>query len=88
MPDFPYRVYGVIGTIGLDGNPFICGGAGDGPSEYHDQCQSLESTRGQWVNTFNMTEKRAYASMVNVGKEALVGTTKASKKIFADTQTA
>ncbi len=36
--------------------------SGDGPSAYHTECFWLKG--GKWKNELNMTEKRAYAAVV------------------------
>ena len=66
-PDYPFRSYGTIGAKGVDGNPLICGGSGDGPDEIEERCFSL--VNGEWKNELNMMEQRAYASVVALGDQ-------------------
>ncbi len=78
--NFPAKVYGAIGGLGLKENPIICGG-----SQYlsiSNKCYSLENN--EWVSSASMNSERKFAAAAQLqdGKLLVTGGHDASGSAF------
>lgn len=59
LPAFPKQTYGAIGGLGLQNEPFICGG--NSPSnDFNQECYSYQPN--SWSESFRLNDKRSFAS--------------------------
>jgi N-acetylneuraminic acid mutarotase len=70
-PNFPAKVYSVIGGLGFNGNPIICGGRQN--NVHSNKCYSLENN--EWVSSASMNAVRvaAAAAQLQDGKILVTG---------------
>jgi hypothetical protein len=70
-PNFPAKVFAVIGRLGLKQNPIVCGGHQDGA--FSNKCYSLENN--EWVSSNSMNSERfsGAATQLEDGKLLVTG---------------
>ena len=61
LPAFPKQMYGAIGGLGLQNEPFLCGGTNP-ENVFNQECYSYQPS--SWNESFKLNDKRSFASAV------------------------